>query len=61
MSITRSNKIKCDGCGKWVKYEDIAKNKAVNKLVYPDSDLTRETWESLCARCYNKENVNANR
>lgn len=52
--LTRTNIIKCDDCGKFVKLDDIAEGKAVHNLYTPDSDLTREIWESYCARCIEK-------
>ncbi len=38
---------KCDVCGKFIPLDDFGKG-AVRSLVYPDSELTRETWETLC-------------
>jgi hypothetical protein len=51
---------KCDECGRFVSYEDLINGRAVNKMVTPDSELTTETFETLCPKhneC-NKENKN---
>lgn len=52
--LTRNNSIACDDCGKFVKLTDIAEGKAVHSLYTPDSDLTREVYESYCAKCIEK-------
>jgi hypothetical protein len=41
---------RCDDCGRFVAIGDFSKG-AVRKLVYTDSELTRETYETLCVRC----------
>lgn len=38
---------RCDVCGRFIAMADFASG-AVRRLVYPDSELTRETWETLC-------------
>lgn len=38
---------RCDVCGKFVALDDF-NHGAIRKLVYPDSERTRETWETLC-------------
>lgn len=49
--ITKNNGIKCDHCGRFISTEDLQKGEAHNKMVYPESDLTEETYESVCKRC----------
>jgi hypothetical protein len=39
---------KCDVCGRFISYTDFAEGNAVRKLVSPDSDLSTESWETLC-------------
>ncbi len=39
---------KCDVCGKFISFDDLDKGLAVRDMIYPDSELTRETWETLC-------------
>lgn len=38
---------RCDECGRFIALDDFD-NGAVRRLVYPDSEFTRETWETLC-------------
>lgn len=40
---------RCDVCGRFIALADFDKG-AVRNLVYPDSELTRETWETLCLK-----------
>ena len=40
---------RCDVCGRFIALEDFERG-AVRNLVYPDSDRTSETWETLCCR-----------
>jgi len=39
---------KCDECGKIISFDDFAKGVASTKLVTPQSDLSEETYETLC-------------
>jgi hypothetical protein len=38
---------RCDVCGRFIAFDDFGRA-AVRRLVYPDSEFTRETWETLC-------------
>jgi hypothetical protein len=38
---------RCDSCGRFIALMDFDKG-AVRRLIYPDSELTCETWETLC-------------
>lgn len=38
---------RCDDCGRFIALDDFDKG-AVRRLIYPDSELTRETYETLC-------------
>lgn len=38
---------RCDECGRFIALADFDRG-AVRRLVYPDSEFTRETWETLC-------------
>lgn len=49
--ITRNDKIKCDECGKFIAYKDLAEGKATNIMVTPESPVSYETYESKCKRC----------
>jgi uncharacterized cysteine cluster protein YcgN (CxxCxxCC family) len=40
---------RCDVCGRFIALGDFERG-AVRNLVYPDSDRTVETWETLCPR-----------
>ena len=45
--MTREPWNRCDICGRFIAMEDFDKG-AVRNCVYPDSELTKETWETLC-------------
>lgn len=40
---------RCDACGKFIPLSDFDKG-AVRSMVTPDSDRSRETWETLCRK-----------
>ena len=44
----REAPLKCDVCGRFIKLDDIRDGLAVRRLLEPDSDRGRETWETLC-------------
>jgi hypothetical protein len=48
MAMSREYWNRCDDCGRFISVTDFEHGDAVRKLVYPDSDRTRETWETLC-------------
>lgn len=45
---------RCDSCGKFIAYGEFAEGRAKRILIYPDSQFTDETWETLCQKCWNK-------
>lgn len=47
--------MKCDSCGRFVCVESLADGTAKRVLLTPDSEFTREEWETLCAGCCEKE------
>lgn len=47
---------KCDICGRFISFKDF-NNGAINIMVLPESELTKETYETLCIK-HNKENTN---
>jgi hypothetical protein len=38
---------RCDVCGRFIALVDF-NHGAARRLIYPDSALTHETWETLC-------------
>lgn len=40
---------KCDVCGRFISFKDFEKGKAERRLLTPDSHLSREEYETLCA------------
>jgi hypothetical protein len=43
---------KCDICGKFIAYKDFEpEGKAVRHMVTPDSEYSREAWETICTKC----------
>lgn len=57
--LTRTNKIVCDDCGKFVSYDDLAKGSASHHMINPDAYGFEETFESQCSRCMAKERMAA--
>jgi hypothetical protein len=39
---------RCDVCGCYIPFEHLADETALRRLVYPDSEFTIETYETLC-------------
>lgn len=39
---------RCDVCGRFIPMEDFENGRAYRHLVTPDSEHTREEWETLC-------------
>ena len=39
---------RCDKCGKFIPYNDFHNGKAVRFMETPDSELTVETYKTLC-------------
>lgn len=44
------NNLKCTVCGQFISPSDFMSGAASANMIYPDSDLTDETWEILCPR-----------
>lgn len=40
---------RCDVCGQFISFKDFGKG-AVRNLLTPDSDCSKETWETLCVK-----------
>jgi hypothetical protein len=51
MSITRTNQIRCDSCGKFIPINDLMHGLATHTMVLPDSEYSAETFESECSYC----------
>ena len=45
------NPLKCDVCGKFISFADIAVGGAKHELLTPDSDLSTEEYNTECAQC----------
>jgi len=52
---SRPRRVRCDECGQFIPLADLVSGDAVHRQVYPDSDQTKETDESLCKKCQAKE------
>jgi hypothetical protein len=39
---------RCDVCGRFISLNAFVAGKAERRLIYPASELTCETWETLC-------------
>lgn len=40
---------KCDVCGRFIPYSDIETGRASHRMITPDSDVSYESFETLCA------------
>jgi len=49
--ITKTNRIKCDYCGRFIKYADLVDNTAFNIMITPESDISFEEYKSICKSC----------
>lgn len=38
----------CDECGKFISFADLASGAASHRMVTPSSDISYESWETLC-------------
>lgn len=59
MSLTRTNRIKCDVCGGWVGLNDLADGAASHVLVTPSAYGCEETWDSECRLCKRRADESA--
>lgn len=39
---------RCQECGRLISYNDINIGKAIHRMVTPDTNVSYETWETLC-------------
>ena len=39
---------RCDVCGQFISFDDFAEGIAIRKLDTPDSEFTKESYETLC-------------
>ena len=39
---------KCDVCGKFISFFDLDTGKAIHRMITPDSDISIESFETLC-------------
>lgn len=49
--LTINDKFKCDKCGHFIAKDDIVTGEAQHTCVTPESELTTETYETLCGDC----------
>jgi len=50
----KPERMRCDMCGQFISSLDVQSGDALWRMIYPDSDLTSETWEGVCKKCYKK-------
>ena len=43
---------KCEVCGRIISYVDLETGRAIHNMKTPDSDVSYETWETLCRDHY---------
>lgn len=39
---------RCNACGKYISMRDFASGAAMRKMITPDSEFTKEEFETLC-------------
>ncbi len=44
--------LKCDICGRFISYTDLENNKAIHRMITPDSVVSEENFETLCRDHY---------
>lgn len=49
---------RCDDCGRFIALKEFERG-GVRRLLTPDSHFSCEEWETLCARCAQKERIAA--
>lgn len=47
--------IKCDNCGKYISFEDLDKGLAQRHMITPDSEYSKEQYETLCKSCIKED------
>lgn len=52
---------RCDVCGKFIPFKHFEKNMASRVLIFPDSYVTVETYETLCKKHNEREVENWDR
>lgn len=46
----KPDRFRCDVCGVFISLKDLIEDKAIHTMITPDSDLSSETWETLCKK-----------
>ncbi len=49
--LTKNRHIVCDYCGKFISFDDLMNEKAAHYLLTPDSEVTKEDYESYHHKC----------
>lgn len=49
--LTKNGQISCDFCGKFIAVAELIEQKATHSLLTPDSELTKEEYESYHHAC----------
>jgi hypothetical protein len=52
VSRAEEKPLRCDACGCFVGWRDIESGAARHVLVTPDSEFTREEFETICRDCH---------
>lgn len=50
--LTKNGNIACDYCGKFIAIDELIDQKATHSLLTPDSELTKEEYESYHHACF---------
>jgi len=49
--------LRCDVCGKFIGYAELDSGDATHMMITPDSDLSFETFETICKKCKTKYDI----
>lgn len=49
---------RCEVCGQFIAFSEFADGTSEHNLVYPDSEITVETWETFHKSCNDKSKQN---
>jgi hypothetical protein len=50
--LTKNGAISCDYCGKFIAVDELIAQKATHSLLTPDSEFTKEEYESYHHDCF---------
>ncbi len=49
-------RVRCDYCGRFIALQDLIDGTATNEMTLPDSEISDETFETICKKCNGESN-----